>query len=45
MDYPQLYRLANKGFEVDLYEQNSTPGGKAGEIKERDIDLTQVHLY
>lgn len=27
-------RLANKGFEVDLYEQNSTPGGKAGEIKE-----------
>jgi phytoene desaturase len=28
-------RLANKGFEVDLYEQNSTPGGKAGEIKER----------
>jgi phytoene desaturase len=28
-------RLANKGFEVDLYEQNITPGGKAGEIKER----------
>jgi phytoene dehydrogenase-like protein len=28
-------RLANKGFEVDLYEQNNTPGGKAGEIKER----------
>ncbi len=28
-------RLANRGFEVDLYEQNSTPGGKAGEIKER----------
>jgi len=27
-------RLANKGFEVDLYEQNNTPGGKAGEIKE-----------
>lgn len=25
-------RLANKGFEVDLYEQNETPGGKAGEI-------------
>ena len=34
MDYPQQYRLANNGFEVDLYEQNSTPGGKAGEIKE-----------
>lgn len=28
-------RLANKGFEVDLYEQNNNPGGKAGEIKER----------
>lgn len=28
-------RLANKEFEVDLYEQNSAPGGKAGEIKER----------
>ncbi len=28
-------RLANNGFEVDLYEQNNTPGGKAGEIKER----------
>lgn len=28
-------RLANKGFEVDLYEQNSAPGGKAGEINER----------
>ena len=28
-------RLANKGFEVDLYEQNSTPGGKAGEKNER----------
>jgi phytoene desaturase len=28
-------RLANKGFEVDLYEQNNTPGGKAGEINER----------
>lgn len=28
-------RLANKGFEVDLYEQNSFPGGKAGEIKEK----------
>jgi phytoene desaturase len=28
-------RLANKGFEVDLYEQNSTPGGKAGEINEK----------
>ena len=27
-------RLANKGFEVDLYEQNNTPGGKAGEINE-----------
>lgn len=27
-------RLANKGFEVDLYEQNSTAGGKAGEINE-----------
>ena len=27
-------RLANKGFVVDLYEQNNTPGGKAGEIKE-----------
>jgi phytoene desaturase len=27
-------RLANRGFEVDLYEQNSKPGGKAGEIKE-----------
>lgn len=27
-------RLANKGFEVDLYEQNILPGGKAGEIKE-----------
>jgi phytoene desaturase len=27
-------RLANKGFEVDLYEQNIKPGGKAGEIKE-----------
>ena len=27
-------RVANKGFEVDLYEQNNTPGGKAGEIKE-----------
>ena len=27
-------RLANKGFEVDLYEQNNTPGGKACEIKE-----------
>ncbi len=27
-------RLANKGFEVDLYEQSSTPGGKAGEINE-----------
>ncbi len=27
-------RLANKGFEVDLYEQNNTPGGKAGELKE-----------
>ena len=27
-------RLANNGFDVDLYEQNSTPGGKAGEIKE-----------
>lgn len=27
-------RLANRGFEIDLYEQNSTPGGKAGEIKE-----------
>ena len=26
-------RLSNKGFEVDLYEQNTTPGGKAGEIK------------
>lgn len=25
-------RLANKGFEVDLYEQNGTVGGKAGEI-------------
>jgi len=25
-------RLANRGYEVDLYEQNSTPGGKAGEI-------------
>lgn len=28
-------RLANKGFEVDLYEQNSTPGGKAYELNER----------
>ena len=28
-------RLANKGFEVDLYEQNSFPGGKAGELKEQ----------
>ncbi len=28
-------RLANKGFEVDIYEQNSLPGGKAGEIKEQ----------
>jgi phytoene dehydrogenase-like protein len=28
-------RLANKGFEVDLYEQNIYPGGKAGEIKEQ----------
>ncbi|HCY75464.1 MAG TPA: phytoene desaturase [Ignavibacteriales bacterium] len=28
-------RLANRGFEVDLYEQNITSGGKAGEIKER----------
>ena len=28
-------RLANKGFEVDLYDQNNTPGGKAGEIKEK----------
>ena len=27
-------RLANKGFEVDLFEQNNTPGGKAGELKE-----------
>lgn len=27
-------RLANKGFEVDLYEQNILPGGKAGEIKD-----------
>lgn len=27
-------RLANKGFDVDIYEQNETPGGKAGEIKE-----------
>ncbi len=27
-------RLANKGFEVDLYEQNSKFGGKADEIKE-----------
>ncbi|HEX9251594.1 MAG TPA: FAD-dependent oxidoreductase, partial [Ignavibacteriaceae bacterium] len=27
-------RLANKGFEVDLYEQNNIPGGKAGEINE-----------
>ncbi|MBP9582134.1 MAG: phytoene desaturase [Ignavibacterium sp.] len=26
--------LANKGFEVDLYEQNSKVGGKAGEINE-----------
>ncbi len=26
-------RLANKGFEVDLYEQNSYPGGKASEFK------------
>jgi phytoene desaturase len=25
-------RLANKGFEVDLYEQNEFVGGKAGEI-------------
>lgn len=25
-------RLANRGYQVDLYEQNSTPGGKAGEI-------------
>ncbi len=28
-------RLANRGFEVDLYEQNNSPGGKAGEINER----------
>lgn len=28
-------RLGNKGFKVDLYEQNSFPGGKAGEIKEQ----------
>lgn len=28
-------RLANKGFDVDLYEQNSFPGGKAGELKEQ----------
>ena len=28
-------RLANKGFEVDIYEQNSLPGGKAGELKEQ----------
>jgi phytoene desaturase len=27
-------RLANKGFEVDLYEQNAAPGGKASEINE-----------
>lgn len=27
-------RLANKGFEVDLYEQNNSVGGKAGEINE-----------
>lgn len=27
-------RLANKGFEVDLYEQNKAPGGKAGQINE-----------
>ena len=26
-------RLANKGFEVDLYEQNSYPGGKASEFR------------
>lgn len=26
-------RLANKGFSVDVYEQNSSVGGKAGEIK------------
>ena len=25
-------RLANKGFEVDLFEQNEIVGGKAGEI-------------
>jgi phytoene desaturase len=27
-------RLANIGFDVDLYEQNTTPGGKASEINE-----------
>ncbi len=27
-------RLANKGFKVDLYEQNNSVGGKAGEINE-----------
>lgn len=28
-------RLANKGYEVDLYEQNDLVGGKAGEINEQ----------
>ena len=27
-------RLSNKGFKVDLFEQNNSVGGKAGEISE-----------
>ena len=38
-------RLAIKGYQVDVYEKNSYPGGKLSAFSLGDIGLMQAHHY